>query len=150
LLRKLGLVQRIGLPATPVALQQQRPHSDTDLLLAVTGVCKAYGGVKPAQDVSFELRSGHIHALIGPNGAGKSTMINMLTGIVTPDQGNIALSGNVISGTQVHAICERGIGRTFQNLRLFGELSVLDNVLVGRHSRMRNGFWSSFSICRRR
>ncbi|WP_083439157.1 branched-chain amino acid ABC transporter ATP-binding protein/permease [Herbaspirillum autotrophicum] len=144
LLRKLGLVQRIGLPATPVALQQQRPHSDTDLLLAVTGVCKAYGGVKPAQDVSFELRSGHIHALIGPNGAGKSTMINMLTGIVTPDQGNIALSGNVISGTQVHAICERGIGRTFQNLRLFGELSVLDNVLVGRHSRMRNGFWSSF------
>jgi len=150
LLRKLGLVQRIGLPATPVALQQQRPHSDTDLLLAVTGVCKAYGGVKPAQDVSFELRSGHIHALIGPNGAGKSTMINMLTGIVTPDQGNIALSGNVISGTQVHAICERGIGRTFQNLRCSVNCRCSTMCWSDVTAACATASGHRFSICRRR
>jgi len=123
------------------AQEESRPDS---LLLDAAGVCKAYGGVKPAQDVSFQLRSGHIHALIGPNGAGKSTMINMLTGIVAPDQGSIRLGEKVVSGAPVYAICEHGIGRTFQNLRLFGDLSVLENVLVGCHSRMRNGFWSSF------
>jgi branched-chain amino acid transport system permease protein len=113
------------------------------VLLTVDGVSKSYGGVSPAQNVSFSLRRGHISALIGPNGAGKSTMINMLTGIVTPDQGRISFDGAEIGGKQMHVICQRGVGRTFQNLRLFGELSVLDNVLVGRHSRMQNGFWSS-------
>ncbi|NMM37784.1 MAG: branched-chain amino acid ABC transporter ATP-binding protein/permease [Glaciimonas sp.] len=113
-------------------------------LLKVDAVCKSYGGVSPAQQVSFELQRGHISALIGPNGAGKSTMINMLTGIVVPDAGRIHFIDGLLAGQEIHAICERGMGRTFQNLRLFGELSVLDNVLVGRHSRMRNGFWSSF------
>lgn len=112
-------------------------------LLDVRDVCKAYGGVKPAQEVSFRLQRGHIHALIGPNGAGKSTMINMLTGVVRPDSGAIRFLDRDIVGQSTHAICKLGMGRTFQNLRLFGELSVLENVLLGRHSRMRNGFWVS-------
>jgi branched-chain amino acid transport system permease protein len=112
-------------------------------LLTVQGVSKAYGGVKPAQDVSFRLRRGHVHALIGPNGAGKTTMINMLTGIVEPDAGTLTFCGQDVTGLPAHTICSLGMGRTFQNLRLFGDLSVLDNVMLGRHTRMRNGFLAS-------
>jgi len=112
-------------------------------LLLVANVSKAYGGVKPAQEVSFNLKRGHVHALIGPNGAGKSTMINMLTGIVSPDSGAIEFVGQNVVGKPAHAICVLGMGRTFQNLRLFGDLSVLDNVMLGRHSRMTNGFLAS-------
>jgi branched-chain amino acid transport system permease protein len=93
--------------------------------------------------VSFTLKRGHVHALIGPNGAGKSTMINMLTGIVPPDSGAIQFVGQNVVGKAAHAICVLGMGRTFQNLRLFGDLSVLDNVMLGRHSRMSNGFFAS-------
>jgi branched-chain amino acid transport system permease protein len=112
-------------------------------LLSAEGLSKAYGGVKTAQSVSFKLQRGHVHALIGPNGAGKSTMINMLTGIVRPDAGAIHFVGRNVVGEPTHLISSLGMGRTFQNLRLFGELSVLDNVMLGRHTRMRNGFWSS-------
>jgi branched-chain amino acid transport system permease protein len=115
----------------------------TGELLAVSQLCKAYGGVKTAHNVSFTLQRGHVHALIGPNGAGKTTMINMLTGIVTPDSGSIRFNGRELVGQPVHATCIAGLGRTFQNLRLFGELSVLDNVKLGRHARMQNGFWAS-------
>ncbi|QDL38173.1 ABC transporter permease subunit [Rhodoferax sediminis] len=114
-------------------------------LLVVHGVTKSYGGVKPAQDISFRLQRGHIHALIGPNGAGKSTMINMLTGVVDPSAGSIRFLGQEIVGRPVHTICCLGIGRTFQNLRLFADLSVLDNVMLGRHSRMENGFFASLT-----
>lgn len=112
-------------------------------LLVVRGVTKNFGGVKPAQDVSFKLQRGHIHALIGPNGAGKSTMINMLTGLIDPTEGSIQFLGQEVSGRPVHQICCMGMGRTFQNLRLFADLSVLDNVMLGRHSRMTNGFFAS-------
>ncbi len=114
-------------------------------LLVVQGVTKSYGGVKPAQDVSFRLQRGHIHALIGPNGAGKSTMINMLTGIVEPSAGSIRFLDREVAGQPVHSICCMGMGRTFQNLRLFADLSVLDNVMLGRHSRMTNGFFASLA-----
>jgi branched-chain amino acid transport system permease protein len=146
ILRKRGPVNLPRKPARtslvwvpPVTSIQDRGSK----LLEVDQVSKSYGGVHPAQNVSFSLQYGHIHALIGPNGAGKSTMINMLTGVIDPDKGAIRFCGTAIDGKQVHAICEQGIGRTFQNLRLFSELSVLDNVMLGRHSRMRNGFWSS-------
>lgn len=116
-------------------------------LLVVEGVTKAFGGVKPAQNVSFKLRRGHIHALIGPNGAGKSTMINMLTGVLEPTSGSIKFLNEEIKGKPAHLICSMGMGRTFQNLRLFSELSVLENVMLGRHTRMSNGFFSSlFSL----
>ncbi|QDL38672.1 ABC transporter permease subunit [Rhodoferax sediminis] len=135
-------------PATPTAAPDQPEITfarsrEGGPLLVVDDVCKAYGGVRPAQNVSFELRRGHVHALIGPNGAGKSTMINLLTGIVRPDSGGIAFGGASLVGESVHSICTMGIGRTFQNLRLFSSLSVLDNVMLGRHSRMHNGFFSS-------
>jgi branched-chain amino acid transport system permease protein len=123
-------------PANPASRRQ-------GLLLDVSGVSKAYGGVRPAQEVSFQLQYDHIHALIGPNGAGKSTMINILTGLVAPDAGTIKFEGQSITSRPGHEICALGVGRTFQNLRLFGDLSVLDNVLLGRHPRMRNSFWVS-------
>jgi len=118
-------------------------ETGTGELLALEKVGKRYGGVRPAQDVSFTLQRGHVHALIGPNGAGKSTIINMLTGVVQADEGGIRFRGQDIVGRRAHAICALGVARTFQNLRLFGELSVLDNVMLGRHARMRNGFWAS-------
>ena len=118
------------------------PQGEGELLVA-EGVTKNFGGVKPAQNVSFRLQRGHIHALIGPNGAGKSTMINMLTGLLDPSEGSIKFLGQEVSGRPVHAICRMGMGRTFQNLRLFADLSVLDNVMLGCHTRMTNGFLAS-------
>ena len=127
---------------TPTVATVVEPSATTELLV-VKNITKAYGGVKPAQDVSFRLQPGHIHALIGPNGAGKSTMINMLTGVVAPNAGAISFLGREIGGLPTHAICRMGMGRTFQNLRLFSDLTVLDNVMLGRHGKMRNGFLSS-------
>ncbi|MBR0664955.1 branched-chain amino acid ABC transporter ATP-binding protein/permease [Roseomonas hellenica] len=126
-----------------VALPVREGQPGEAPLLTAEGVCKSYGGVQPARDVAARLVPGHIHALIGPNGAGKSTFINMLSGIVRPDAGRIAFLGEDLSGAAVHAICGKGIARTFQNLRLFRELSVLDNVLLGQHARMRNGVLTS-------
>ncbi|MEN5181045.1 branched-chain amino acid ABC transporter ATP-binding protein/permease [Comamonas testosteroni] len=129
-------------PVKPPKATRIGPAGEGELL-AVEGVTKAYGGITPAQNVSFRLQRGHIHALIGPNGAGKSTMINMLTGVVKPTSGSIRFLGQEIAGKPAHLICNMGMGRTFQNLRLFSDLSVLDNVMLGRHRRMRNGFFSS-------
>jgi len=128
-------------PAEPVGV---RSASDTNhLLLDVDAVSKRFGGVRPAQEVSFRLQWGHVHALIGPNGAGKSTMINMISGVIPPTSGRIAFVGRNICGAESHMICRLGIGRTFQNLRLFAGLSVLENVLLGQHCRMKNGFLAS-------
>jgi branched-chain amino acid transport system permease protein len=138
---------RVTPPADPssvlasAAVQVTFARGGEGELLVVHGVSKAYGGVRPAQDVSFRLRRGHVHALIGPNGAGKSTMINMLTGLVHPDGGRIAFGGQDLARVPAHRICSLGMARTFQNLRLFGNLTVLDNVLLGRHARMRSGFF---------
>jgi branched-chain amino acid transport system permease protein len=112
-------------------------------LLDVNSVSKNFGGVRPAQDVTFQLQHGHVHALIGPNGAGKTTMINMISGVISPSSGRIAFLGKEIGGMEGHHICRLGVGRTFQNLRLFASLSVLENVLLGQHCRMKNGFWAS-------
>ena len=126
-----------------VAAKSERASEPQHPLLDIDTVSKHFGGVRPAQDVSFRLQWGHVHALIGPNGAGKSTMINMITGVLTPTAGRITFVGQDICGTESHAICRLGIGRTFQNLRLFAGLSVMENVLLGQHCRMKNGFWSS-------
>jgi branched-chain amino acid transport system permease protein len=112
-------------------------------LLEVASLSKSFGGVRPANDVTFRLQCGHVHALIGPNGAGKSTMINMISGVLTPSSGRIAFLGDEIGGLESHGICRLGVGRTFQNLRLFASLSVLENVLLGQHCRMKNGFSAS-------
>jgi branched-chain amino acid transport system permease protein len=129
--------------ASPVIAFADKKADRSQPLLEVISVSKNYGGVRPANDVTFRLQVGHVHALIGPNGAGKSTMINMISGVVTPNSGRIAFLGNPIGGAESHDICRLGVGRTFQNLRLFANLSVLENVLLGQHCRMRNGFFAS-------
>ncbi|MCC2650006.1 MAG: ATP-binding cassette protein [Microvirga sp.] len=119
------------------------PQTAAGSLLTADSLNKAFGGVVPAKDVSINMTVGHIHALIGPNGAGKSTFINMLTGIIRPDRGKVTFLGQDITHQNVHGICGHGVARTFQNLRLFKDLSVRENVLLGQHSRMQNGFVSS-------
>jgi len=148
-LRSRQLAPLLRPPAqTSTASQAVASGKTEEILLEVGQVSKSFGGVRPAQDVSFVLKRGHIHALIGPNGAGKSTMINMLSGVLVPDEGSITFVGKPIGGTPSYVICSLGMGRTFQNLRLFSELTVLENVLLGCHCRMRNGFWPSLLALR--
>jgi len=100
-------------------------------VLRLEGVSKHFGGLPALQDVSFGVPAGRLTALIGPNGAGKSTLINCITGVLPPTSGSILFQGEEIAGLPAHTITRRGIHRTFQNLRLFPRLSVLDNVLTG-------------------
>ncbi len=108
-------------------------------ILAVKGLAKYFGGLKAVDGVDMEVRSGEIQALIGPNGSGKTTILNMLSGLYIPTAGEILLNGKPVTGRKPHVITTHGIARTFQNIRLFGELTVLDNVLIGQHSRSRAG-----------
>ncbi len=92
------------------------------------------------EGVSFQIETGHIHAVIGPNGAGKTTLFNIITGAYAPDAGRVIYDGREIQGRKIHEIVSMGISRTFQNVELFGSLTVLENVLVGGHVRTRCGF----------
>ena len=96
-----------------------------------------FGGLVAVADVSFTLREGEILGIIGPNGAGKSTLLNVIAGLCRPSSGEIRLEGRRLNGTPVHRIVAHGIARTFQSSRLFGDLSVLDNVIVGRHTQTK-------------
>ncbi len=100
-------------------------------MLRLEGVSKNFGGLPALQDVSFAVPTGRLTALIGPNGAGKSTLINCMTGVLPPTSGSIRFQGSEIAGLPAHKVTRLGIHRTFQNLRLFPRLSVLDNVLTG-------------------
>jgi branched-chain amino acid transport system ATP-binding protein len=108
-------------------------------LLAATQVSKRFGGVQALHEVSFGIAAGEIYGLIGPNGAGKTTLFNLLTGIYRPDRGAFAFDGREISGLAPERIAAAGIARTFQNIRLFHNLSVLENVMIGRHVRTHAG-----------
>jgi len=110
----------------------------TDLLVA-EGVRKEFGGLIAVNDVDFTIPERSIVSLIGPNGAGKTTFFNMLTGVYKPTAGRIEFGGDDITGKPPHAITERGIGRTFQNIRLFPLMTAIENVLVGMHARLRGG-----------
>jgi branched-chain amino acid transport system ATP-binding protein len=112
-------------------------------LLTVQGVSKRYGGVQALKDVSLTVQAGQIHGLIGPNGAGKTTFFNMITGMAPADEGRFELDGRAYKPTAVHEVAKAGIARTFQNIRLFAEMSVLDNVRVGRHVRTQVGWWQA-------
>ncbi len=112
-----------------------------DVVLRIQGLSKHFGGVKAVDDVTFEIQAGHIHSLIGPNGSGKSTMINVLTGLYDATHGRITLLGEDITTARPHDRVSAGLARTFQNIRLFKELPVLDNVMIGRHARTRSGFF---------
>lgn len=111
-------------------------------LLKAENLYKAYGGVIPTNRVSIDIKTGHIHSLIGPNGAGKTTLLNILSGVIAPDSGSFEFNGRSISGLPANKICSLGLARTFQNLKLFGNMSVLENVQVGLHSRLDSGFLS--------
>ncbi|HEX2838988.1 MAG TPA: ABC transporter ATP-binding protein [Phycisphaerales bacterium] len=105
--------------------------------LRVQKVFKSFGGLKAVQDFSLELPVGALRGLIGPNGAGKTTVFNLLTGVYKPDSGSITLAGETVTGLRPSSIASLGMARTFQNIRLFGELSVLDNVMLASHVRSR-------------
>ena len=109
-------------------------------ILAVSGLTKYFGGLPALFQVGFAIRAGQVTAIIGPNGAGKTTLINCLTGVIRPDQGAILFQGIDIAGLPAHRLAELGISRTFQNLRLFPRLSVLDNVLCGLTIRAGQSF----------
>jgi branched-chain amino acid transport system ATP-binding protein len=98
-----------------------------------------FGGLVAMAEVDFTLRQGEILGIIGPNGAGKSTLLNIITGLYKPSSGSVRLAGERIDGMPAHRIVGRGVARTFQSSRLFGDLSVLDNVVIGRHAHMRSG-----------
>jgi branched-chain amino acid transport system ATP-binding protein len=106
-------------------------------LLEASGVSKRFGGVQALDQVSFAIAGGEIYGLIGPNGAGKTTLFNLLTGIYAPDGGGFVFAGRALTGLKPHQVAVAGIARTFQNIRLFANLSALENVMIGRHARTR-------------
>jgi len=114
-----------------------------DLLLDARGVRKEFGGLVAVNDVDFSIPRGSVMSLIGPNGAGKTTFFNMLTGVYTPTAGEVVFDGEDIAGKPPHVATERGIGRTFQNIRLFGQMTALENVLVGMHCRLKGHIFNS-------
>ncbi|GAB3655670.1 ABC transporter ATP-binding protein [Ramlibacter alkalitolerans] len=107
-------------------------------LLAVRGLTKSFGGVKAITDLDLRIARGAVHSIIGPNGAGKTSLINMLSGIYRPDAGSIALDGVDLAGQPAHRFAAAGIGRTFQNLQVFFNMTALENVMAGRHLRERH------------
>lgn len=118
-------------------------------LLKVEGVVKRFGGVQALDDVSLYLEPGEVHGLIGPNGAGKTTFFNVMTGLYQADAGTFSLDGQPYAPDAVHRVAQVGIARTFQNIRLFGSMTALENVMVGRHVRTSNGVWAALTRHRR-
>jgi branched-chain amino acid transport system ATP-binding protein len=111
----------------------------SEVLLKVAGVNKRFGGLQALSDVGIEIGRGMIYGLIGPNGAGKTTFFNVITGLYTPDSGTFVLDGKPYTPSEVHKVAQAGIARTFQNIRLFPDMTVLENVMVGRHVRTKHG-----------
>src|SRR5262249_38962582 len=108
-------------------------------LLEAAGMRKEFGGLVAVSSVDFTIPEGSIVSLIGPNGAGKTTFFNMITGVYKPTRGVVVFDGDDVTGKPPHAVTERGIGRTFQNIRLFQDMTALENVLVGMHCRLKSG-----------
>lgn len=119
-------------------------------LLKVTELSKTFGGLKAVQKVDFAAEAGKITSIIGPNGAGKTTVFNMLSGFYIPDCGSILLDGEEIAGLKTHHFIRKGIVRTFQNIRLFSELTVLDNVLIGIQDKISYNLWDAIIKTKKR
>src|SRR3982751_586791 len=107
--------------------------------LEARGMTRRFGGLMAVDDVSFGVRQGEIFGLIGPNGAGKTTLFNLMTGLTPPSSGSLLYHGRDITGLRPHRIAALGIARTFQNVRLFGQLSALQNVMIARHIHTKSG-----------
>ena len=112
--------------------------------LVVSGVSKHFGGVRAVEDVTLVVRRGGLMSIIGPNGAGKTSLLNMISGFYRPDTGSITFEGRDVTGSRPSQIAAMGIARTFQNIALFAGMTVLDNIMLGRHVRMKAGVLSSF------
>jgi len=110
-----------------------------DALLVATGITKRFGGLTALDDVSLSVQHGEIYGLIGPNGAGKTTLFNILTGVYARDDGKISFKNKYLKNTSPHTAAAAGIARTFQNIRLFANMTALENVMVGCHVRMHSG-----------
>jgi ABC-type branched-subunit amino acid transport system ATPase component len=123
----------VGAPAPGAVAQPARtaPPASAPVVLEVRGLSKSFGGLKAVQEVSFAVRQGEILGIIGPNGAGKTTLFNLLNGILKADGGSVTYAGQTVLGLPTNRVCHLGIGRTFQVVRPFPRLSVLDNVVVG-------------------
>jgi branched-chain amino acid transport system ATP-binding protein len=113
--------------------------STGNVVLKVAGVSKRFGGLQALSDVGITINEGQVYGLIGPNGAGKTTFFNVITGLYTPDSGTFELGGAPYKPEAVHQVAKAGIARTFQNIRLFAEMTALENVMVGRHVRTHSG-----------
>jgi branched-chain amino acid transport system ATP-binding protein len=111
----------------------------TTQLLRISGAGKRFGGLQALSDVTLSIQGGQIYGLIGPNGAGKTTLFNVITGLYQPDGGEFELNGRPYSPSSPHEVARAGIARTFQNIRLFGDMTALENVMVGRHVRTHQG-----------
>jgi len=112
-------------------------------VLEVKNIAKRFGGIQALTDVNFSVGEGEVFGLIGPNGAGKTTMFNMITAMFPQTSGEILFNGENLAGKKPHEITEIGICRTFQNIRLFPDMTVMENVIVGEHCRTKAGVWSS-------
>jgi branched-chain amino acid transport system ATP-binding protein len=113
------------------------------VILHIAGVNKRFGGLQALTDVGIKIMQGQIYGLIGPNGAGKTTFFNVITGLYQPDTGTFELAGKPYSPSAPHEVAKAGIARTFQNIRLFGEMTALENVMVGRHVRSKQGVFGA-------
>ena len=113
------------------------------VVLQVKGVSKRFGGLQALSDVGISIQPGQVYGLIGPNGAGKTTFFNVITGLYTPDSGSFELGGAPYKPEAVHLVAKAGIARTFQNIRLFAEMTALENVMVGRHVRTHSGLFGA-------
>lgn len=114
-------------------------------ILTFTGVTLSFAGVTAVNDVSFEVGQRELFAIIGPNGAGKTSIFNVLSGVYRPQQGRVTFNGSDIIGAKPHRIAESGMARTFQNIELFSNLTVLDNLMLGRHNHISYGAMSAFA-----
>jgi branched-chain amino acid transport system ATP-binding protein len=117
--------------------------SETPLILSIHGLTKRFLGLTAVDNVSFDVKRKEIFALIGPNGAGKTTLFNCVTGLYAPTSGRVVFDGRDITGSRPHRVAKLGIARTFQNIRLFDYMTVIENVLVGEHARMHSKLWDS-------
>ena len=115
----------------------------SEIVLKVAGVSKRFGGLQALSEVGIKIMQGQVYGLIGPNGAGKTTFFNVITGLYTPDSGSFELGGAPYKPTAVHEVAKAGIARTFQNIRLFPEMTALENVMVGRHVRTQSGLFGA-------
>ena len=113
------------------------------VILHIAGVNKRFGGLQALTDVGIKIMKGQIYGLIGPNGAGKTTFFNVITGLYQPDTGTFELDGKPYSPSAPHEVAKAGIARTFQNIRLFGEMTALENAMVGRHVRTKQGVFGA-------